>query len=128
MISLDIPKEEFLNQFIDLLNSDFRFLKGSIQEFTKLLQLRYSTQEYLFGTKNMSNARFERARKGLIRKVLDEVYSVKEIKESLLRRKIQYETAPFNLAPFQQMTPKGFREFLRYQNEVLKPYREEIYE
>ncbi|MBW2983769.1 hypothetical protein KY361_01495 [Candidatus Woesearchaeota archaeon] len=127
-LPFDMPKEEFLKHFLDLLNSDFRFLEPRIQEFAKLLQVRYSTQGYLFGTKSMSNERFERQRKKVIQKILNEIYSDKEIKESLLKRKIEYETTPFKLAPFQKFTKKGFNEFLRYQNEQLKKFREEIYD
>ncbi len=111
-----------------MLDSDFRFLKPSIQEFAKLLQVRYSTQTYLFGTRSMSNEQFERKRKKVIRKILDEIFSDKQIKEGLLKRKIEYETAPFKLAPFEKFTKKSFNEFLRYQNEMLKPFRGEIYE
>lgn len=127
-VQLDMPKEEFLEHFLRLLNSDFRFLKPSIQEFAKLLQIRYSTQDYLFGTGSMSNEQFERKRKNMIQKILDEVYSNKELKESLLKKKVEYETAPFKLAPFEQLSAKSFGEFLRYQNETLKPFREEIYD
>lgn len=126
-IPLDIPKEEFLNRFLELINSDFRFLKPSIQEFARLLQIRYSTESYLFGTKSMSNEQFERHRKYVIRKILEGIYSNKELKESLLKKKIEYETAPFKLAPFEKLTKKSFSEFLRYQNDLLKPFREEIY-
>lgn len=127
-IPLDIPKEEFLNSFLRLLDSDFRFLQPNIQEFAKLLQVRYSTQIYLFGTRSMSNEKFERLRKKVIKKILDEIYSTKEIKESLLKRKIEYETTPFKLAPFEKFTKKSFNEFLRYQNEQLKSFRDEIYD
>ncbi|MBW2980170.1 hypothetical protein KY360_02015 [Candidatus Woesearchaeota archaeon] len=127
-IPFDIPKEEFLERFLSLLNSDFRFLKPSVQEFAKLLQVRYSTQSYLFGTRSMSNEWFERQRKKVIQKILYEIYSDKDIKESLLKRKIEYETTPFKLAPFQKFTKKSFNEFLRYQNEQLKKFREEIYD
>ena len=76
----------------------------------------------------MSNEKFERLRKKVIKKILDEIYTNKETKESLLKRKIEYETAPFKLAPFEKLIKKSFNEFLRYQNELLKPFREEIYD
>jgi hypothetical protein len=127
-VSLDRPKEDFLERFLKIINSDFRFLKPVTQEFAKLLQIRYSSQDYLFGTRSMSNELFERKRKKIITKVLNDIYSNKELKDSLLRKKIEYETAPFKLEPFEQMSKRSFNELLRYQNEMLKPFREEIYD
>ena len=127
-ISLDLSKEEFLSRFLRLITSDFRFLKTNIQEFAKLLQVRYSTEDYLFGTRSMSNEQFERKRKSIIRKILNDIYSNKGLREALLKKKIEYETAPFKLAPFEKLTKRGFGELLRYQNDLLKSFREEIYD
>ena len=49
-------------------------------------------------------------------------------KIALLKKKIEYETAPFKLAPFEKLTKRGFGELLRYQNDMLKSFREEIYD
>lgn len=127
-IPMDVSEEEFVDKFVDLLNSDYRFLKISVREFARLLQVRYSTSNYLIGTATMTNNDFEKQRRQKIKKIVHEVYTKPEIKQAIQKRKIEYETAPFKLLPFEQMTTKSFSAFLRYQHEQLKPLREEIFE
>ncbi len=127
-IPMDIPEEEFIDRFVDLLNSDYRFLRRSVQEFAKLLQVRYSTSMYLLGTTLLTNKEFEEQRRRKIKKIVHEVYKKDEIKQFIQKRKIEYETAPFKFLPYEQMTVKSFNAFLRYQHGQLKTIREEIFE
>ena len=127
IVPLDIPQEELMDRFIKLLDCDYRFLKKDRRELAKLLQLRYSTKKYLFGKENISHNQFIKRRKKIILNILKEIFTNKELHSVLVKKKMNYENAPFNLAPFEQLSTFKFDEVLRHQNDLLKPFREDVF-